>query len=156
MRDLVFVAFLVALIGAGFKRPFLFVLAYVYIDIVAPQRLTYVLLNTVPISLITVGLAVGAWLLVDDKRNSRFAPRQLLMVILMLYCWVTTTQADFPIEAADKWSWVWKALAFAVFLPLTLRTRLRIEALGLFMVLCLMLFTIGLDIYRLLKTWLRW
>jgi probable O-glycosylation ligase (exosortase A-associated) len=135
MRDLVFVAFLVALIGAGFKRPFLFVLAYVYIDIVAPQRLTYMLLNTVPISLIAVGLAVSAWLLVDDKRDARFAPRQLLMVILMLYCWVTTTQADFPIEAADKWSWVWKALAFAVFLPLTLRTRLRIESLGLFMVL---------------------
>jgi probable O-glycosylation ligase (exosortase A-associated) len=135
MRDLVFVAFLVALIGAGFKRPFLFVLAYVYIDIVSPQRLTYVLLNTVPISQIVVGLAVAAWLLVDDKRDTRFAPRQLLMLILTLYCWVTTTQADFPIEAAQKWDWVWKAMAFAIFLPLTLRTKLRIEALALFMVL---------------------
>jgi probable O-glycosylation ligase (exosortase A-associated) len=135
MRDLVFVGFLLALFGVGFRRPFVFVLAYVYIDIVSPQRLTYVLLNTVPISLIAVILAVGAWMMVDDKRNTRFAPRQLLMVILMLYCWVTTTQADFPLEAAEKWSWVWKALAFAIFLPLTLRTRLRIEALALFMVL---------------------
>lgn len=135
MRDLAFVGFLLALIGMGFKRPFLFVLAYVYVDIVSPQRLTYILLNSVPVSLILVCLAVGAWAMVDDKRDTRFAPRQVLLAMLLIYCGITTTQADFPIEAADKWSWVWKALAFAIFLPLTLRTRLRIESLVLFMVL---------------------
>ena len=135
MRDLVFVAFLAAFFGMGLRRPFLLVLAYVYIDIVAPQRLTYFLLNTVPISLIAVGLAVGGWLLVDDKRNSRVAPRQVMILSLLLYCWATTIGADFPIEALDKWDWVWKCLLFAAFLPLTLRTRLRIEALLLVMIL---------------------
>ena len=38
MRDLAFVAFLVALLGLGFRRPFLFVLAYAYIDTVSPRR----------------------------------------------------------------------------------------------------------------------
>ncbi|MEG8022468.1 putative O-glycosylation ligase, exosortase A system-associated [Sphingomonas aerolata] len=135
MRDLAFIAFLAAIFALGFRRPFLLVLAYVYIDIVSPQRLTYLLLNTVPISLIAVALAVGGWLIADDKRDTRVAPRQLLIVVLLLYCWATTLAADFPIEAKDKWDWVWKALAFAAFLPLTLRTRLRIEALLLFMIL---------------------
>jgi len=45
VRDLAFIAFLFALFGFGFRRPFLFVLTYAYIDIVAPQRLTYLLLN---------------------------------------------------------------------------------------------------------------
>ena len=45
MRDLAFIAFLAALFGMGFRRPFLFVLTYVYIDVVSPQRLTYFLLN---------------------------------------------------------------------------------------------------------------
>ena len=135
MRDLVFVGYLLALIGIGFRRPFVFVLGFVYIDIVAPQRLTYLLLNSIPISLIMFVLAVGCWALFDDKRNARFTPRQALMLMLLIYCGATTTQADFPLQAADKWSWVWKALAFAIFLPFTLRTRLRIEALALFMVL---------------------
>jgi len=135
MRDLAFVAFLVALLGMGLKRPFLFVLAYVYIDIVSPQRLTYLLLNTVPISAIAVALAAGAWAIADDKRDSRFAPRQALILLLLGYCYLTTISADFPVDARDKWEWVWKALAFAAFLPLTLRTRLRIEALLLFMIL---------------------
>ncbi len=135
MRDLVFIGFLVALFGLGARRPFLFVLAYVYIDIVSPQRLTYLLLNSVPISLIAVVLAVGTWLAFDDKRDARLAPRQVLLFLLLLYCGATTLSADFPVEARDKWDWVWKALAFAIFLPFTLRTRLRLEALLLFMVL---------------------
>jgi probable O-glycosylation ligase (exosortase A-associated) len=134
VRDLVFVAFLLALFGAGLRRPFLFVLAYVYIDIVSPQRLTYILFNSIPISLIAVGLAVLSWALVDDKRDTRVAPRQILILLLLLYCYITTRGADFPVEAAEKWDWVWKALAFAAFLPLTLRTRLRIESLLFFMI----------------------
>ncbi len=135
MRDLAFIAFLLAFFAMGFKRPFLLVLVYVYIDIVSPQRLTYLLLNSVPISLIAVALAVGGWILADDKRDTRVGGRQVLIVLLMLYCWVTTIGADFPVEAKEKWDWVWKTLIFAAFLPLTLRTRLRIEALLLFMIL---------------------
>ena len=134
MHDLAFIGFLAALLGLGFRRPFLFVLGYVYIDVVSPQRLTYYLLNSVPISMIAVGLAVVGWALFDDKRDVRVAPRQGMIVLLLVYCGLTTRMADFPIEALEKWEWVWKALAFAAFLPLTLRTRLRIEALLLFMI----------------------
>ena len=135
MRDLAFIGFLVALFGMGLRRPFLFVLAYIYIDIVSPQRLTYLLLNSVPISLIAVLLAVGGWAVFDDKRDTRVAPRQFLILLLLIYCGITTMHADFPLPALDKWAWAWKSLAFAMFLPLTLRTKLRIESLLLFMIL---------------------
>ena len=62
MRDIALVAFLFAFIGVGFKKPFLFVLCFCYIDIVAPQRLSYFLINSIPISLIVFGLAIGGWL----------------------------------------------------------------------------------------------
>jgi probable O-glycosylation ligase (exosortase A-associated) len=136
MRDVFFLLFLAALFALALRRPFLWVLAYAYVDIVSPQRLTYLLLNSVPISLIAFAGAVGTWLLIDDKRDTRVALRQFLLVLLLAYCGYTTLHADFPVEAAAKWSWVWKALVFAIFLPLTLRTRLRIEALSLVMVLC--------------------
>ena len=135
MHDLAFVAFLGVLLALGFTRPFLFVLAYAYVDIVSPQRLTYWLLNTVPVSQICVILAVLGWAIADDKRGLTVTPRQLLMTVLLVYCGVTTYHADFPIDALAKWDWVWKAMVFATFLPFTLRTRLRIEALALFMML---------------------
>jgi probable O-glycosylation ligase (exosortase A-associated) len=135
VRDLFFVAYLAGLLALGFRRPFLFVLAYCYVDIVSPQQLSYFLLNRVPLSLIISALAVGGWALTDDKKGLRFAPRQLLMVALLVYAGFTTLHADFPVEAAAKWSWVWKALIWAIFLPLALRTRLRVEAYLLFIAL---------------------
>ncbi|AUW59249.1 putative O-glycosylation ligase, exosortase A system-associated [Sphingobium sp. SCG-1] len=136
MRDLFFVAFLGAFFLLGLKRSFLLVLTYAYIDIVAPQRLSYFLLNSIPISAIAFGLAVVGWMIADDKAELRISTRQVLMIVLLAWCGYTTLHADFPVEALTKWAWVWKALVFAIFLPFTLRTRLRMEALALVMVLC--------------------
>ena len=135
MRDLAFVAFLIALLGLGFRRPFLFVLAYAYIDTVSPQRLSYYLLNSLPLSMIVACLAIGGWLLFEKKTHLGFTVRQGLLTILLCYTFYTTANADFPIDAAEKWDWASKALIFAIFLPLTLRSKLRIEAVLLFLTL---------------------
>ncbi|HYJ52254.1 MAG TPA: putative O-glycosylation ligase, exosortase A system-associated [Allosphingosinicella sp.] len=135
MRDLAFVAFLMGLLTLGLKRPFLFTLAYIYVDTVSPQRLSYFLLNSIPLSMIVAVLAMGGWAMADRKDNVAFTARQGLMLLLLAYCAFTTLHADFPTDAAEKWDFAWKAVAFALFLPLTLRSRLRIEAVLLFLVL---------------------
>lgn len=136
MRDLVFVGYLCLILLLAFKRPFVFTLVYAYIDIVAPQRLSYFLLNAIPLSLIVFGLAFLGYLVADNKQHSRVSMRQGILFLLLVYCFYTTTQAAVPEFAWEKWDWVWKALVFAMFLPLTLHTKLRIEALALFLVLC--------------------
>jgi probable O-glycosylation ligase (exosortase A-associated) len=135
--DLALTGFLAAFLALGLRRPFIWVLAYIYVDIVLPQKISWFLLASVPVSLIVFVAAFGGWLVADNKRDSRFTLRQALIVLLLAYCGYTTLGADFPVEAAAKWAWVWKALVFALFLPLTLRTRLRIEAATLVMVLAL-------------------
>jgi putative inorganic carbon (hco3(-)) transporter len=135
MHDLALLGFLLGLILLGLRKPFIFVLGYAYVDIVSPQRLSYYLLNSLQVSLIFFVLALGGFLAMDDKKGTRLAGRQVLMILLLVWCAFTTFTADFPAEAAEKWDWVWKALLFAIFLPFTLRTRLRIEGLLLFMVL---------------------
>jgi O-antigen ligase len=127
--------FVLSFLALGFRRPFLWVLCYCYVDIVAPQQISWHLLAQIPLSLIVFVAAFGGWLVCDAKQDSRFTYRQALMALLLAYCGYTTLVADFPEEAATKWAWVWKALVFAIFLPLTLRTRLRIEAVTTVMVL---------------------
>ena len=143
MLDLFLLAFVFAFIGSGFRRPFVFVLAYTYIDIVAPQKVSWGVLQHIPISLIAFVCAFLAWAVADDKRGLRLSLRQSLLVVLLVYCGLTTQTADFPDNALDKWSWVWKALLFAIFLPLTLRTRLRFEGMALTMVLSVSVIVIG-------------
>lgn len=143
MLDLVFLAFIGYVLALGLRRPFLWVLLYVYIDILAPQRIGYSIIASLPVSLIAFAAAFGGWLVLDRKEGARFTLRQGLMAALLLYCWWTTGTADFPAEAATKWDWVWKALLFAIFLPLTLTTRARIEGLALVLLLSVATIVIG-------------
>ncbi len=135
MLNLALTGFVFTLFALGLRRPFLWVLAYLYIDILAPQKVSWGFLAKLPISLMAFVLAFAGWLMLDHKRDSRFTLRQGLIAVLLVYCGISTMFADFPVEAGEKWSWVWKALVFAIFLPLTLRTRLRIESAALVMVL---------------------
>lgn len=135
MLDLALTGFVVCFLLAGFRRPFLWVLCYLYVDIVSPQIISWGILARLPISLMAFAAAFLGWLAFDDKRDSRFTLRQGILVLLLLYCGFTTWTAAYPAAAAEKWAWVWKALVFAIFLPFTLRTRLRIEAAALVMVL---------------------
>lgn len=135
MLDLGFTGFFLFLLLAGFKRPFVWMLLYLYVDIVQPQVISWGILSHIPVSLIAFGAAFVGWIVFDRKDDSRFTLRQGLMVLLLLYCGYTTLTAAYPEDAPEKWSWVWKALLFAIFMPLTLRTRLRIEAVALVMVL---------------------
>jgi len=135
MLDLALVGFIGLLLALGLKRPFFWVLAYIYIDVVAPQKIGWGFIQSLPVSLIAFAAAFAGWVFLDTKSGSRFTLRQGLIGVLLAWCAVTTLSAAFPVEAWTKWTWVWKALVFAMFLPLTLRTRLRIEAAALIMVL---------------------
>jgi len=135
MLNLALTAFFAYLLVMGFKRPFVWILCYLYIDIVAPQIISWGFLSMIPTSLIAFAAAFLGWVVLDDKRDTRFTWRQGLLAVILVYCGLTTLRADYPVEALEKWAWVWKALVFAIFLPLTLRTRLRIEAVALVMVL---------------------
>lgn len=135
MLDLALLGFVGLLLACGLKRPFLWVLAYIYIDIVAPQKIGWGLVQAIPLSLVAFLAAFAGWALLDSKKGSRFTFRQGLIVALLLWCGMTTLTAQFQDSAWEKWDWVWKALVFAAFLPLTLRTKLRLESAILFIVL---------------------
>ncbi|GGD60531.1 putative O-glycosylation ligase, exosortase A system-associated [Erythrobacter arachoides] len=135
MRDLVLLAFIAAVMAMGFRRPFLWVLLYIYVDIVAPQKVAWGLLTQLSISLVVFVMAFAGYFLLDSKKGSRLSARQGLVLLFLVWCGLTTLWADYQDTAWLKWDWVWKGLVFAAFLPLTLRTRLRIEAAALVMVL---------------------
>ena len=135
MLDAALFLFVCTFLVLGLRRPFVWVLAYLYIDILAPQKIGWAITPALPISLIAFCAAFGGWALTDSKKDVRFTLRQGLLVILLLWCFYTMQGTPFPEDAATKWDWVWKAMFFAIFLPFTLMTRLRLEAAAMVMVL---------------------
>src|SRR5690606_33310496 len=99
MLDLALFCFVMAFLVVGLRRPFLWVLAYCYIDILAPQKIGWSITSALPISLIAFCAAFAGWLLTDSKKDLGFTFRQFLLAVLLLYCFWTTQIADFPVEA---------------------------------------------------------
>ncbi|MEC8178348.1 MAG: DUF5935 domain-containing protein, partial [Pseudomonadota bacterium] len=52
MTDLFLLGFFGLLLLFGLKRPFLWVCAYLYVDILAPQKMGFGIITSVPVSLI--------------------------------------------------------------------------------------------------------
>ena len=135
MRDIVLFLFIAIVLAMGFKRPFLWVLLYIYVDIVSPQLIGWGFIQSLHLSLVSFIAAFAGYVVLDSKENSRFTLNQALMIGLLAWCGYTTLGAVFQEFAWEKWDWVWKSIFFAAFLPLTLRTRLRLEAALLVFVL---------------------
>ena len=135
MLDAALFLFVLVFFALGIKRPFVWVLAYLYIDILAPQKIGWALTQIFPLSLIAFCAAFLGWILTDSKKDVKFSFRQGLLLVFLLWCFFTLQFSPFPVEAALKWDWVWKAMVFAIFLPFTIMTRLRLEAALLVMVL---------------------
>ena len=84
------------------KRPFLFVLAYIYVDTVSPQRISYFLLNS--------SAALDDRRRAGDRRLAaarqegqlRVAPRQGLILLLLAYAGLDHAQRRLPGRGAGE------------------------------------------------------
>jgi hypothetical protein len=82
--DLFLTGFVGLILLMGLRRPFVWVLAYLYVDIVAPQKISYALLTNVQLAG-GVHAGGGGWLFFDNKQGARVSGRQVLMVMLLVY-----------------------------------------------------------------------
>ena len=99
MLDIAFVLFIGLLLGMGLKRPFFWVLAYIYIDIVSPQKIGWGLVQAFPLSLIAFVAAFAGWLLLDGKQGARFTFRQGLIALAL---WRMLTRAELDSDTPDQ------------------------------------------------------
>ena len=99
MLDIALLGFIALVLALGLKRPFIWVLAYIYIDVVAPQKIGWGIIQSVPVSMIAFAAAFAGWLVLDRKTGSRFTVRQALILMLIGWCAFSSAGAAFPVEA---------------------------------------------------------
>jgi putative inorganic carbon (HCO3(-)) transporter len=128
LRSIWFLFIFLTFVGLGIRAPFILTLGYVWVDIFSPQAVSYIILNQLPVAMIMGALAVGAYLLLDRRAPPRLTIITVLQLSLAVWVTLTTTWAEAPTPAWDKWNWAFKTLIFTAFIPLTIRTRVQIEA----------------------------
>ncbi len=129
MRDLYVAAVYLALLGLGCAAPFVFALAYIWVDVAYPQYVAPGLLGGVPVSLIAALGAIAGYLFADRRAPPRFGATAWLTLAMAAWVTLTTTWAVAPEFAWVKWDWAVKTVLFSLCIPYLFRSRVQIEAM---------------------------
>lgn len=129
MRGLFLFLVYSAMLVLGFNASFIFVMAYVWVDIFTPQHIAFSIISSVPVSLI-LGLCVFIAFFRLPK-DPFVKARGITWVTLMFGIWMTLTLiwAELPGPALGKWDWAFKSVMFSILVPFFLRSRVHIEAM---------------------------
>ncbi len=129
LRSLWLLLIYFSILGLGVGVPFVAALGYVWVDATTPQKIAYVLLSSLPVSLIMGATAFFGYILLDRRAPPR--PHPIIILSGLFALWVTISTigwAEVPDAAWVKWDWACKAVAFSAFLPFVFRSRVQIEA----------------------------
>ncbi len=128
MRDVYVALIYLAMLAMGLAAPFLFSLAYIWVDTFSPQTIAPEMLGLIPASMIVAILAIGSYAVADHRKT---APPLTSWLLLAFAVWITLSTAlwaELPGPAWEKWNPAFKTLCFAAFMPLVFRSRVQIEA----------------------------
>ncbi len=128
MQSLFLSAVFFSLVFLGFSAAFGAALAFVWVDIVKPQKLAYSIIAGWPLSFIAALFMLGLFAIKDRKSPPAFGAIPRLIALFALWLTLTTTMSTIPIHPWDKWDWVFKVMIFALFIPYVFRSRVQIEA----------------------------
>ena len=130
MKDIIFLITIAIYIFLGLRKPFILYLCCIWVDIFAPELLSYGIVGKIPLSFYSVCFTLLIYVLYDRD----FKPRPLsyfrTWLVLCFVTWLTVTLiwAEFPTAAWVKWNWAVKSTLFAVSVPFFIRSRIQLEA----------------------------
>lgn len=130
LRSLLLLFMYFLFLGSGVAVPFVATLGYVWLDLLQPQNMTYVLfLSSMPVAMIMGVAALATYLGMDRRSPPPITPELILQ--LTMAAWITFTSAFLavvPEYTWDKWDWAFKTIIFTAFVPFVIRSRAQIEA----------------------------
>ncbi|MDX6750047.1 putative O-glycosylation ligase, exosortase A system-associated [Geminicoccaceae bacterium 1502E] len=122
MRDLALLLVIGAILPAILARPHVGVLAFAWISLMNPHRLTYGFAYGLPLAFLVFAVTLIAWLPSGERKTPGMTGLAWLLLAFTLWFSLTTSRAWAPEPALDKFSDAIKVMA-AFFLTITLVDR---------------------------------
>lgn len=134
MRDYVLTAIVFALLPVCFARPWLGILAWYWIGLMNPHRLTWGFAYTMPFAMLVGGATLLGAVLAKDRRPIPWNRELILMAILLAYFTLTTFFAWAPTYAWPQLEKVAKVIFMTFVATMFIYGKARIRALLLVVV----------------------
>lgn len=118
MRDLLLFAIVTGLVPLIIWRPWLGVLAWFWVGLMAPHGLTWGFMRTFPIATVLGGVTLLALLLVRDRKPLPGSREMVMMFVLVGFTAVTSYFAVLPSTAWSQWQQFMKILLMTFVTPM--------------------------------------
>lgn len=134
MRDYVLTAFVFALLPVCVMRPWLGILAWYWLGLMNPHRLTWDFAYTMPFAMLVGGATLLGAVVAKDRRPIPWNRALILIVVLLAYFTVTTVFAWAPSHAWPQLEKVAKVIFMTLVATMFIYGKERIRALLLVVV----------------------
>lgn len=135
LRSIFFSAVFLGLAPLTFVSPFVGVMLWTWLSIMAPQELIWGFAADIRWGLIIGLITIVAWLISRERKS--ITPNLVTTLVLFFSLWITiTTQFAYVPEAADvKWDWVIRIMVLAIITAPMVTSAVRVHAM--IWILCL-------------------
>jgi putative inorganic carbon (HCO3(-)) transporter len=128
MRDYLLFALIAGLLPFILRRPVIGVLAYTWISVMNPHRLTYGAAYDFPFAAVLAGTTFVGLILTREPRRFPFTPVIFTLITFLAWMTVTSVFAAYPDPAWQEWNQVLKTVLMAMVAVLALNSKKDINA----------------------------
>ena len=123
MRDILVTAIIFGALPFVFKRPWIGVLLWTWLAYMNPHRQTWGFAFYFPFSMIVGAVTIGAFLFSTSRKEFLWTRETIVLLIFLLWMFVTTLFAFNPQDAWGQWNKVWKIQLMIFVIAMTIQNR---------------------------------
>jgi len=108
MRDILVTAIVFGLLPFVFKRPWIGILLWTWLAYMNPHRQAWGFAYSFPFSMVVGLVTIGAYMFTNSRKEILWTRETVVLLIFVIWMFVTTLFAFYPEDAWLQWNKVWK------------------------------------------------
>jgi putative inorganic carbon (HCO3(-)) transporter len=150
LRDLLLVAIILASIPFAITRPWLAILFWVWVSVVAPQWNVFGFMAGWPLAQTYAIIVLISFILTQEKLRFKLRPEVVCLALLVLCVNLSMLDAANPEEAWRKWGYIMKGMLLVFAAIYALNTRRQVELLAATLAFSIGIFAVKGGIFTLM------
>lgn len=127
MRDLLVTAIIFGVLPFVFKRPWIGILLWTWLAYMNPHRQTWGFAYDFPFSMVVGLVTIAAFLFAKEKKEMLWTRETVLLLIFVMWMFITTIFALYPDMAWLQWNKVWKIQLMIFLVAMIIKDRHQVH-----------------------------
>ena len=127
MRDILVTAIIFGMLPFVLKRPWIGVLLWTWLAYMNPHRQAWGFAYSFPFSMVVGLVTIGAFIFSNSRKEIVWTRETVVLLIFLMWMFVTTFFSFYPVEAWVQWNKVWKIQLMIFMIAMIIQNRSQLH-----------------------------